>query len=69
MALRRLGKNILRDKRFELKKEDQNDSGLHWQIDGAAFWSGLESENGLQMRLQSDGESSNGYVFSRAKWL
>ena len=69
VALRRLGKDILRDKRFGLKKEAQNGSGLHWRIDGAESWSCLEVQNGFQRRLQSEGKPSFGYIFSCAKWL
>ena len=69
VALRRLGKDILWDKRFGLNKDTQNGFGLHWRIDGAAPWSGLGIQNGFQRRLHSEGKSSNGYVFSRTNWL
>ena len=69
VALRRLGKDIIRDKRFGLKKEAQNGFGDHWRIACASFEGRLEVQNELQRRLQSEGKSSFGYVFSRAKWL
>ena len=45
MAVRRLGKDIVRDKRFGMKNVAQNSSGLLWGTAGAAFRSRLEVQN------------------------